>query len=33
MIYIGNDTILVMTKDFYVITEFPINVDETGEGK
>ncbi|CAI2174277.1 9937_t:CDS:10 [Funneliformis geosporum] len=27
----GNDTILVMTKDFDVITEFPINVDEAGE--
>ncbi|CAB4380600.1 unnamed protein product [Rhizophagus irregularis] len=27
----GNNTILVMTKDFYVITEFPINVEETGE--
>ncbi|GBB99437.1 hypothetical protein RclHR1_03520017 [Rhizophagus clarus] len=27
----GNDTILIMTKDFDVITEFPINVEETGE--
>ncbi|CAG8578654.1 3718_t:CDS:10, partial [Funneliformis mosseae] len=27
----GNDTILVMTKDFDVITELPINVDEAGE--
>ncbi|CAG8446071.1 15447_t:CDS:10 [Acaulospora morrowiae] len=27
----GNDTILEMTKDFDVITEFPINVEELGE--
>ncbi|CAG8851714.1 30018_t:CDS:2, partial [Racocetra persica] len=26
-----NDTILEMTKDFEVITEFPINVEELGE--
>ncbi|RIA90959.1 IKI3 family-domain-containing protein, partial [Glomus cerebriforme] len=29
--FIGNNTILVMTKDFDVITEFPISVEETGE--
>ncbi|CAG8467741.1 8600_t:CDS:10 [Gigaspora rosea] len=27
----GNDTILEMTKDFDVITEFPVNVEELGE--
>ncbi|RHZ45275.1 hypothetical protein Glove_682g24 [Diversispora epigaea] len=27
----GNDTILEMTKDFDVITEFPINVEDLGE--
>jgi hypothetical protein len=29
---IGADTIVVMTKDFDVITELPIHVDEEGEG-
>lgn len=30
--FVGMNTILEMTKDFDVITEYPINVDEAGEG-
>lgn len=30
--FLGNDTVLEMTKDFDVITEFPINVEDLGEG-
>lgn len=30
--FTGTETVLEMTKDFDVITEFPINVEEIGEG-